>query len=164
MYLWLPNLPILLASYSNRWKWFMSCLQNGKLSIDILTCFVCHNPTCHLTLFKLTLWEPGYDICVLWNYLKSAVVSCLANAIAPLPIALEDCSHPQTDWPVLSALEKIFLVGGCGFFVSDVISEVVLGPFWLMLPDLGPNRSAKVFRWSFHWKLGTSRLSLWSTF
>jgi len=24
--------------------------------------------------------------------------------------------------------------------VSDVISEVVLGSFWLMLPGLGPNR------------------------
>jgi len=23
--------------------------------------------------------------------------------------------------------------------VTDVISEVVLGSFWLMLPDLGPN-------------------------
>jgi len=23
--------------------------------------------------------------------------------------------------------------------VTDVISEVVLGPFWLMLPGLGPN-------------------------
>jgi len=35
---------------------------------------------------------------------------------------------------------KQFLVGGCGFFVSDVISEVVLGSFWLMLPGLGNNR------------------------
>jgi len=26
------------------------------------------------------------------------------------------------------------------YFVSDVISEVVLGPFWLVLPGLGPNR------------------------
>jgi len=26
------------------------------------------------------------------------------------------------------------------FFVSDVISEVGLRPFWLMLPGLGPNR------------------------
>jgi len=26
------------------------------------------------------------------------------------------------------------------FFVSDVISIVVLGSFWLMLPGLGPNR------------------------
>jgi len=25
--------------------------------------------------------------------------------------------------------------------VSDVIREVVFGPFWLMLPGLGPNRS-----------------------
>jgi len=30
-------------------------------------------------------------------------------------------------------------VGGCGFFVTDVISEVVLRSFWLMLPGLGPN-------------------------
>ena len=35
---------------------------------------------------------------------------------------------------------KNFLVGGCGFFVTDVISEVVLGSLWLMLPGLGPNR------------------------
>jgi len=34
---------------------------------------------------------------------------------------------------------KIFLLGGCGFFVTDIISEVVLGSFWLMLPGLGPN-------------------------
>ena len=24
--------------------------------------------------------------------------------------------------------------------MSDVISEALFGPFWLMLPDLGPNR------------------------
>jgi len=35
---------------------------------------------------------------------------------------------------------KKFFSWGCGFFVSDVISEVVLGSFWLMLPGLGPNR------------------------
>jgi len=29
--------------------------------------------------------------------------------------------------------------------VSDVISEVLFWPFWLMLPGLGPNRLAKVF-------------------
>jgi len=73
--------------------------------------------------------------------LKPAVVSCLTNAIAPLPIALESCSRAQTDWPVIwSAFEKKFLVGVCVFFVTDVISEVVFGPFWLMLPGLGPNR------------------------
>jgi len=35
---------------------------------------------------------------------------------------------------------NIFVVGGCGFFVSDVMSEVVFGPFWLMLPGLRSNR------------------------
>jgi len=30
--------------------------------------------------------------------------------------------------------------------MSDVISEVVFGLFWFMLPGLGPNRLAKVFR------------------
>ena len=25
--------------------------------------------------------------------------------------------------------------------MSDIISEVVFGPFWLMLPGIGPNRS-----------------------
>ena len=34
--------------------------------------------------------------------------------------------------------KKIF-AWGCGFFVTDVISEVVLGSFWLMLPGQGPN-------------------------
>jgi len=42
-------------------------------------------------------------------------------------------------------MEKIFLVGSCEFFVSDIISEVVLESFWLMLPGLGPNCYAKVF-------------------
>jgi len=71
---------------------------------------------------------------------KTAVFSCHTNAIAPLPFALESCSMAQTDWPVFYiALKKIFLAGGWGFFVSDVISEVVLGSFWLVLPGVGPN-------------------------
>jgi len=62
--------------------------------------------------------------------------------MAPLPITLESCSLAQKDRPVFSsALKKIFwLVFADRFFVSDVISEVVLGPFWLMLPGLGSNR------------------------
>ena len=39
--------------------------------------------------------------------------------------------------------KKNFLVGGCRFFVTDVISKVVLGSFWLTLPGLGPNCLAK---------------------
>ena len=36
----------------------------------------------------------------------------------------------------------------------------------VMLPGLGPNHLAEVFRWSFHWKLDSSPslLSFWSTF
>ena len=41
---------------------------------------------------------------------------------------------------LVDCTRKNFLVGECGFFLSDVISEVVLGSFCLMLPGLGPNR------------------------
>jgi len=62
--------------------------------------------------------------------------------MTPLPIMLESCSTTETDLPVFySALEKIILVGGCRFFVSDVISEVVFGSFWLMFPGLQLQRN-----------------------
>jgi len=71
----------------------------------------------------------------------------------------DDCLRAQTDQLVFkTALKKIFLVGGCRFFVSDLMSEVVFGSFWLMLPGLGPNCYAKVFHWSFHWKQGSIRV------
>ena len=38
--------------------------------------------------------------------------------------------------------KKIF-AWGCGFFVTDDTSEVVLGSFWLMLPGLGQSVSLK---------------------
>jgi len=61
--------------------------------------------------------------------------------MAPLPIALESCSMAETDRPgFLSAHEKNFLVGACRFFVSDVVSEVVFGSFWLMLLGLTSSR------------------------
>jgi len=40
---------------------------------------------------------------------------------------------------LVDCTQKKFFGWGCGFFVTDVISEIVLGSFWLMLPDLGPN-------------------------
>jgi len=52
--------------------------------------------------------------------------------------------------------KKIFWLGVADFFVTDVISEVDFRPFWFMLPGLGPNCLTKVFRRSFHWKLGSS--------
>jgi len=50
------------------------------------------------------------------------------------------------DRPVfLYAFEKIFLVGVADFFVSDIISEIDFGSFWLMLPaqPLGQSISLK---------------------
>jgi len=77
---------------------------------------------------------------------KPAVFGCFTNTIAPSPIELESCSSAQTHRPALVCTQKKkFLVGGCEFFVSDVISEVVLGSFSLMLPGLGPKLYPKYF-------------------
>jgi len=40
---------------------------------------------------------------------------------------------------LVDCIRKKLFGWGCGLFVTDVISEVVLGSFWLMLPGLGPN-------------------------
>ena len=50
-----------------------------------------------IPVLVLTLWRSlGFsDFCK-----KTAVFSCLTNALAPLLIALESCSTAQTDWPV----------------------------------------------------------------
>ena len=45
----------------------------------------------------LTIWEPGYDIFVLWFQPKTAVFGCPTNALAPPLIALESCSRAQPD-------------------------------------------------------------------
>jgi len=41
---------------------------------------------------------------------------------------------------LVDCTQNKFFGWGVGFFVTDVISEVVLGSFWLMLPGLGSNR------------------------
>jgi len=48
-------------------------------------------------------------------------------------------------------MKKNCLVGGCGFFVSDVICEVVLA---IVAHVTWPRAYLLVFHWSFHWKLG----------
>jgi len=71
----------------------------------------------------------------------TAVFGCLTNALAPPPIALEELFNGSNGLASLvDCTQKKVLPGGCEFFVSDVISEVVLGSFWLMLPGLVPNR------------------------
>jgi len=160
----------------------ISCMFFPNILLFIPPFYWCHL-SWELLLFFLTVWylamsqnakQEIYHLesrGTIYSYfdfsLKPAVVSCLTNALAPPPIALESCSMAQTDQTVFpDCTRKTFLVGGCGFFVGDVISEVVFGPFCLMLTGLGPNRQASVFHWSFRWELGSSLslLSLWSTF
>jgi len=88
----------------------------------------------------LTLWELGYDIFVVWNGPKTS--SCQLpyqrhSSSANCTKELFKGSNRSANHLICS--RKKFLVGGCGFFVTDVMTEVVLGSFWLMLPDLGPN-------------------------
>ena len=61
--------------------------------------------------------------------------------------------------------KKIFLLGGCVFFVSDVMSRGLFGHLGPLCLALGANHLVVVFRWSFYWKLGynPSLLILWMT-
>ena len=57
-----------------------------------------------------------------------------------VPKGVENFSKAQkTQQDFSSALEKIFLVGGCRFFVSDVISGGLLGHLGPLHLALGPN-------------------------
>jgi len=81
--------------------------------------------------------------------LKPVVFGCLANAIAPPPIALEGCSNPQNSARLLVCTrKKFFLVGGCWFFVSDVIMKkfwAILAPVtWPRVQLLGQSISLKI--------------------
>jgi len=72
--------------------------------------------------------------------LKLAVFGCLTNTIAPADFARE-LFKPSKDLASLLVCTRKKIFGwGLQIFVSDVISEVVFGPFWLMLLGLGPNR------------------------
>jgi len=65
-------------------------------------------------------------------------MSCYFYATLQLHNLLESCSKPQ----IKSAMKKIF---GFMCFVSDVISQVGLWPFWLRLPGPGPSYKMEVF-------------------
>ena len=95
---------------------------------------------------KITSWLYVYEHFenrgTIYSYseivLKPAVVSCLTNALAPPPTerAVQGLKRiGQTS----SLHSKKFFSDGVADF-CDVISEVVLRSFWLMLPGLGPNR------------------------
>jgi len=67
-------------------------LQNTN--IDRLPCATFHEATTKHFESRSTIYS-YFEIS-----LKPAVVSCLTNALAPPPIALESCSRAQTNWTV----------------------------------------------------------------
>jgi len=92
------------------------------------------------TVSALTLWEPAYDIFV--SRFRPKASSFWLSYQHHSPSA--DCARElfkgsNESANLLVCTWKKCLVGVCGFFVSDVKSEVVLGPFWLKLPGLRPN-------------------------
>jgi len=91
-------------------------------------------------LITLTLGEPAYDIFV--SRIRSKTSSFrlpYQRHSSSTDYARELFKVSNRSTSLLDFTQKFVLVGGCGFFVSDIISEVVLGPFWFMLPGLGPN-------------------------
>jgi len=67
--------------------------------------------------FTQHFYSRSMNISYLDFSLKSAVFSCLTNAIAPPPIALESCSRAQTDQQSSSLHSKnTFWLGGADFF------------------------------------------------
>jgi len=105
----------------------------------------------------LTLWELVYDMFIPRIQPKSSSFWLhYQRHSSSADCARELFKGSNGSASLLLCTWKNILVGGCGFFVSDVISEVVFGPFWLMLPGLGPNCYTKVFRWSFHYELGST--------
>ena len=99
----------------------------------------------------LTLSEPGYDIFVLWNRPKTS--SC------QLPYqrhsSSANCARELFKWSnglarLLVCTQKNFLVGGCGFFVSDVkwssFGAILTHVVWPRVQPLGQSISLK-FWW-----------------
>ena len=85
---------------------------------------------------RLTYWLPAYDIFVLRFRPKKKQFSVALPTPQLLRRLRQRAVQRLKRISQSSRLhsKKIFLVGVCGLFVTDVISEVVLGSFWLMLP------------------------------
>ena len=85
--------------------------------------------------YVLTLWEPAYDIFILRFRPKKQQFRLPYQR----PSSSTDCARElfkgsDGSASLVDGTRKNFCGWGCGFFVSDVISEVVWGSFWLMLP------------------------------
>jgi len=90
---------------------------------------VLQNQNCQVVtsnIMPFTLSEPGYDIFVPWNRLKTSSCQLLYQHHS----SSADCARvlfngSDESASLLVCTQKIFLVGGCRSFVSDVVSKVV---------------------------------------
>ena len=90
-------------------------------------------------LSHFTRWELVHDIFIPGNRPKTSSFRLpyqCHSSYADCARELFKGSNGSTR--LLACNEKTFFGRGLRIFVSDVISEVVFGPFLLMLPDLGP--------------------------
>ena len=120
---------------------YTSCLTRVRMSRSLLVKYISHVRHC-----SLTLWEPAY------KYIVPRFQPKTSSFRLPYqrPSSSADCARELFKGSnglasLLVCTLKNFLLGGCGFFVSDTISEVVLVSFWLMLPVLGPTARTKYF-------------------
>ena len=116
--------------------------------------------SCVASLYShlLTLWEPGYDIFVLWNQPKTS--SCQFPYQCPSSTA--DCARELFDGSnelaslLVCTRKKIFCWGLLIFcewrYKWSSLWAILAHVVWPRVQPL----DLEVFRWSFHWKLGTS--------
>jgi len=88
-------------------------------------------------LFSFQHHDQSTNISYLDFSLKPAVFSCQCHS-SSTDCVREPCK-PSKDLANLLVCNGKIHWCGVADFVTDVISEVVLGPLWLMLPGLEPN-------------------------
>jgi len=77
-----------------------------------------------LTRHTLTLEEAGHDIFVLWNRPKTSSCQLPYQCHSSSPNCTRQLFKPLKDSAsLLVCTQKNFLVAGCGFSVSEVISD-----------------------------------------
>ena len=99
---------------------------------------------CKFSMNDLKTLRAGYDRFILWN--RPETSSCqlpYQHHSSSADCAGELFKGSNGSASHLVCTQKTIFGWGCGFFESDIISEVVFRSFWLILPGLGPSCWAK---------------------
>ena len=125
--LWNLSLDLDSSNYCLANFWNLSCSVSVSVGRVVESRGNIHYPTQTLTF-------PKFPTPVLQN-LPTPDLSKISNSGFRL---FNTLTSSERMYRTLVCNEKNICLG-CGFYVSDVIIEVVFWPFWLMLPGLGPN-------------------------